>query len=180
MSADGQLFDLLEDLARQADAAFAVDREWEVADVARADYARVSLASRLAASVGTSIGLDVEGIGPLRGDLVRAGSGWLLLGAATAQWLVVQEALSWVTGVSERALPEAAWSPAQRLDLRMVLDRLCEDVLPCVVHLRDGRQLRLRPRRLGADFLEAYDDPGLHLPLGRIAAVRADKATSLA
>ena len=49
---DERLFDLLDDLEGQAEALYAAERDAELADRSRAEYASVTLESRLMASTG--------------------------------------------------------------------------------------------------------------------------------
>ena len=72
MGWDERLFDLLDDLEGQAEALYAADRDAELADRSRAEYAAVTLAGRLMASVGRHVLLDVDGTGVVRGELRRA------------------------------------------------------------------------------------------------------------
>src|SRR6185436_16834930 len=65
---DERLFDLLDDLEGQAEALYAAERDAELADRSRAEYAGVTLAGRLMASVGRDVLLDVDGTGPVRGE----------------------------------------------------------------------------------------------------------------
>lgn len=151
---EGELFELFDDLESQAGAAYARDRDAERADRARSEYAEVSLASRLMASIGAELALEVGGVGRLTGTVERVSAGWLELRAPGWCWVVCQAAVTVVTGASERAVPEVAWSPLARLGLGSVLRGLGESGERCVVHLGDGTSLDGVPRRVGADFVE--------------------------
>ena len=52
MSWEDRIFSLLDDLEAQAEGAFAAERDLEVAERARAEYASVTLAARLSARQG--------------------------------------------------------------------------------------------------------------------------------
>ena len=67
MSWEHDLFALLDDLEGQAAAAWEVDREAELADRARTEYRAVTLASRLMASRGRDVALDLPHVGRSRG-----------------------------------------------------------------------------------------------------------------
>jgi hypothetical protein len=149
-----ELFELFDDLESQAGAAYARDREAERADRARSEYAEVSLASRLMASIGAEMTLEVGGVGRLAGTVERVAAGWLELWAPGSRWVVRQAAITVVAGASERAFPEVAWSPIARLGLGSALRGLGESGERCVVHLLDGTSLDGIPRRVGADFVE--------------------------
>src|SRR5688572_14496837 len=56
-----RLFTLFDDLEQQAEAAFAAERDIEVADRALAEYAQVGMATRLMASVGREVVLRLSG-----------------------------------------------------------------------------------------------------------------------
>ena len=75
-----QLFSLLDDLEQQAEALYDSERDVELADRSRAEYAQVTLASRLMASVDEEVGLEVRGVGFVHGEL----SGWPPTGAWSA------------------------------------------------------------------------------------------------
>ena len=112
MGWDERLFDLLDDLEGQAEALYAAERDAELADRSRAEYAAVTLASRLMASVGRDGRLlDVDGRRRRSaGELRRVGTGWCLVSGDAGDWLVRSGAIVAVEGVSDRAVPEVAWS----------------------------------------------------------------------
>lgn len=164
MSWEQELFAFLDDLESQASAAFEADREAEMADRSRAEYQQVTLAGRLMASVGSEVVLGVHGVGVLRGTLERVATGWLLIRSAPAvDWIVRQEALTTVTGVSERAVPAVAWDAVARLGIGSALRRLAESGERCLLHLTDGTRQDGELRRVGADFVELYDAGRLSL-----------------
>lgn len=180
MGWDADVFALLDDLEQRAEAAFAAERAAEVRDRGRAEYAAVTLAGRLMASLGHQVGLDVSGVGPVRGRLDRLGDGWCLVSspgpAGSHDWVVPLVAVSSVRGVSERAVPEVAWPPVARLGLGSALRRLAEAGAGCVLHLRDGTRLEGAVHRVGRDFAEVAlgaEDPGGSLCLVPFAALGA-------
>jgi hypothetical protein len=163
---------VFDDLESQAGALFAQERDLELADRARSEYASVTLASRLMASVGRSLLLDVEGVGQIRGDLRRATGSWSLLEGHRQEWIVSHASLTSVVGASTRSVPEAAWSALARLGLGSALRRLADEQMACVIRLRDGAAHRVVPQRIGHDFVEAADPSG-HRRLLALAAVAA-------
>jgi len=175
MSWERELFGLLDDLESQASAAFAADREAEIADRSRAEYLHVTLAARLMASVGREVSLGVRGVGLLRGTLERVATGWLLLQSAPgADWIVREAALTSVSGASERAVPAVAWEAVARLGIGSALRRLSESRERCVLHLLDGSRHEGELRRVGADFVEVYDAGRLSLvAFAALAAVQS-------
>jgi hypothetical protein len=155
---DEHLFDLLDDLEGQAEALYAAERDAELADRSRAEYASVTLESRLMASTGRQVSLDVTGAGRVSGELRRVGSGWCLVTGHGRDSLVPTAALDGVTGLSDRAVPEVAWSPVARLGLGSALRRLADEGLPCVVVTRSGSRHDVVLLRIGRDFVEAEAD----------------------
>jgi hypothetical protein len=170
---DERLFDLLDDLEGQAEALYAAERDAEVADRSRAEYASVTLAGRLMASIGRPVVLDVAGPGRVRGRLRRVGSGWCLV---EGDWLVPIDAVASAEGLSERAVPEVAWPPVARLGLGSALRRLADDGTPCVVHTRAGARHDVVLLRVGRDFVEgrsAEPSRPLVLALSSVGAVQS-------
>ena len=172
---DERLFDLLDDLEGQAEALYAVEREAELADRSRAEYAAVTLAGRLMASAGGEVALELAGVGRVAGTLQRIGTGWCLVRAGGSHWLVLLDAVVSVSGASDRSVPEVAWSPLARLGPGAMLRRLAEEAAPSVVHTRDGGRRLVSLTRVGRDFVEGVDDAGrgLLLPLSTLAAVQS-------
>lgn len=154
MTWEEELFVVLDDLEQQAEALYDAERDAELADRSRAEYQQVSLASRLMASVGTSVRLEVTGLGAVSGVLDRVGSGWCLVSGHAQDWVVRLEAVASVRGASERSLPEVAWSPVARLGLGSALRRVADAGERCVLHLLDGSVHDALLRRVGADFVE--------------------------
>ncbi|MBZ5737312.1 hypothetical protein [Nocardioides mangrovi] len=154
MTWEEELFALLDDLEGQAEALYDAEREAELADRSRAEYQQVTLAGRLAATVGAEVALDVLGVGVVTGVLERVATGWCLVGGAGQDWVVRLDAVAAVHGASPRALPEVAWSPLARLGLGAALRRVADAGDRCVVHLVDGRRHDGRVHRVGADFAE--------------------------
>ena len=177
MGWDERLFDLLDDLEGQAEALYAAERDAELADRSRAEYASVTLAGRLMASVGRDVLLDVDGTGPVRGELRRLGTGWCLVSGDAGDWLLPLDAIVAAQGASDRAVPEVAWSTVSRLGLGSALRRLADEGAPCVVATRGGARHEVVLTRVGKDFVEAATvaEPahGLLLALASIGAVQS-------
>ncbi len=162
-----QIFDLMDDLEAQAEAAYDLERHIDLADRSRAEYAAVTLASRLAASVGGDVALHVTGVGAVEGRLDRVGPDWCAVsinkgapGLPRQDWVLSLGAIALVRGASERSLPEVAWSPVAKLGLGSALRQLAEDGRRCVVRLRDGAAHDVVLHRVGADFVEAQTGAG--------------------
>lgn len=170
-----QLFDLFDDLEGQAAALYDVERGAELVDRSRAEYHHVVLASRLVASVGSVVALEVAGVGRVEGDLRRTGDGWCLLSGHQQDWIVRTPRIHVVHGASERSVPEVAWSPLQRLGLGSALRRLAESRARCLVHLAGGAQHEAVVLRAGQDFVEVESPSGARLLVAfdGIAAVQS-------
>ena len=174
MSWEHELFALFDDLEGQADALWQADREAELVDRARSEYAAVTLASRLMASRGDAVALDLPHVGRVQGRLDRVGEGWCLLGAAGQDWIVPLHAVVAVHGAAGRSVPEVAWSPVDRLGLRAALRRIADAGARCLVHLADGTRHEAYVERVGADFLEGRDTSGavVLVPYSGLVAVQ--------
>lgn len=175
MSWDDDLFAVFDELEHRAEALYDLDRIPELADRSRTEYAAVTLASRLMATVGAEIDLDVAGVGPVRGELQRVAAHWCLVRGCGQDWVVVLDAVSAARGASDRSVPEVAWSPLTRLGLASALRRIADSDQRCVVHLRNGAAHDVVLRRVGADFVEADGGRagGLLLAFAAVAAVQS-------
>lgn len=155
MTWEEQLFSVLDDLEQQAEGMWAAERDLEVADRAQAEYSQVSAASRLMASLGREVTLQVRGVGPLAGELRRVADGWCLLAAAAGLWIVRLEAVAAAAGASPRSDPEAAWPVTARLGLGSALRRIAASGEGVQLMLLDGSGYDARLVRVGKDFVEA-------------------------
>ncbi|HEY0888025.1 MAG TPA: hypothetical protein VGE38_00260 [Nocardioides sp.] len=176
MGWEEELFAFLDDLEGQAEAAFARDREAELADRMRAEYQQVTLAARLMASVGAEVAVDLLGVGTVAGVLERVATGWLLVSGAGQDWVVRQAAVTAVRGASERGVPDVAWPVVARLGLGSALRRLADGEERCLLHLVDGRRHEGVLRRVGGDFVEVVSgEPArvVLVPFDNLAAVQS-------
>jgi hypothetical protein len=170
-----RLFATFDDLEQQAAALYDAERAAELGDRTRAEYAAVTLAGRLMASVDDEVALDVPGAGIVTGRLVRVAGEWCLLERLGHDWIVPLAAVAAVTGSSGRAVPEVAWPAVARLGLGSALRRLADAGEPVVVHRRDGGRHELVPTRVGADFVEGRvpDGRSVLVAFGAVAAVQS-------
>ena len=175
MAWDDELFEVLDDLEQRAEALYDAERGAELADRSRSAYQEVTLASRLMASVGTEVAVDLAGIGALSGTVERVGAGWCLLRSAAADWVLPWAAVVAVRGASARSVPEVAWSPVSRLGLGAALRRIADAGGECVVHLVDARRLDGTLQRVGADFVEVRTLSGepVLVPFAVLAAAQS-------
>lgn len=172
------LDDLFEDLEAQAEGLHLAERDAELADRSLGEYASVTMAGRLHASVGTAISVKVAGVGGLQGRLLRVGSDWCLVSAEPSgqEWVVRLAAVTEVSGAAHGAVGEPARPVTTRLGLRSALREMVEAGVVVVAWLGDGTQHRGLPLRVGADFVEiaAESDPPaqrlLLLPFDALAA----------
>ncbi len=162
MSWEERLLALFDDLDQQAEGLALAERDVEVAELGRAEYAGVDLASRVHASVGRPVRLTVAGLGRVEARLCAAGTDWCLLSTAvpgpSREWLVRLAAVATAEGLSDRAVPEAARPIAGRLGLGSALRRLAESREPVQLTRLDGAATRGRLRRVGADFVEVVGE----------------------
>jgi hypothetical protein len=177
MTWEEELFALLDDLEQQAESLYDAERDLELADRSRAEYHQVTLASRLMASVGQELVLDLQGVGTVPGTLERIATGWGLLRGTGQDWVFRTGAVLRVLGASPRSVPEVAWSPVARLRMGSALRRVADAGERCVLHLLDGGRQDGILRRVGADFVEVSVGEGearLELvPFTALAAVQS-------
>jgi hypothetical protein len=177
------LLDLFDDLEQQAEGLHLAERDAEVADRSRAEYASVDLAARLHASSGGCVRLLVSGLGRLDGRVSRLGADWCLLSVGSVEWLVRFAALTAAQGLSRRSLSEHARPVTARLGLGSALRGLAESGGEVTVTRLDGSRSTGLLGRVGADFLELVAAPGFAedmrgepgtelVPFAHLAAVR--------
>lgn len=174
-----RLLELFDDLEQQAAGLEQVEREVQVADLSVSEYAQISLADRLRASVGRELTLRLCGGQQLRGRSARCGEEWLVLQDQRGEggWLVPTDAVVGVDGLGPRAALATTASLADRLPLRSLLRRVAESGQPVQVHLRDGARREGRLARVGRDFVELLTREGAAgaphvVPTSGLAAVR--------
>lgn len=177
MGWEESMFAVFDDLEQQAAGLELVERDIEVEDLGVAEYARVSLAARLHASVGTSLRLRLLGGHQVAGRLARVGQDWLLLVDRAAEWIVRYDGIVTATGLSARADHEDTWSVVDRLTLRSVLRRLSSVSEQCQVHFADDHRLQGRVGRVGRDFFELHVGEGADrsvqvVPVASVAALQ--------
>lgn len=174
MGWENDLFAFLDDLEGQAEALYADERDVELVDRSRAEYANVTLIGRLMASAGHPVEIVVRGVGPIRGTLARVARSWCLVSGQGQEWFVPRESIASVAGASSRAMPEVAWSPLTRLGLGSALRRIADAQDRCLVHTLDGTRHEVMLRRVGADFVEAMTEQqqSLLLVLDSVAAIQ--------
>lgn len=151
-----KLLDLFEDLEQQAAGLHLAERDAEIADRSRSEYAGVTLVSRLHGSVGAVVTLDVIGVGVVEGALLRVGADWCLVRSTPSghEWIVALAGVKRAGGLTDRAVNEVARSVAARLGLGSALRGVADTQAVILVHHVDGTQSRGHLARVGADFVE--------------------------
>ncbi|HEU4512821.1 MAG TPA: hypothetical protein VFR87_06925 [Nocardioidaceae bacterium] len=151
----GRLEDVFEDLEQQAAGIELVERDAELADRARGEYAAVTLADRVHASLGRRVVLVLLGGESVTGELVDAGRDWCAVTSSQGRsWLVRLAAVAQAGGLSPRSLPEAARPVLARRGFASALHRFAEESWDLLLHVATGSPLRGRIVRVGADFVE--------------------------
>lgn len=159
---DAGLSGLFEDLEQQAAGIHLAERDAELADRARGEYASVSFGSRVHASLGREVALTLMGGEVVEGTMVQAGADWCQLVPAGRQgdWLIRLAAVVSASGLSPRAVPEAARPALARLTFGSALHRMAEESPELVLHLVWSGRTRVRVVRIGADFVESAATAG--------------------
>lgn len=170
--------DLFEDLEQQAAGLGLAERDAELADRARGEYAAVTLASRVHASGGCHVRLRLVDRTLVEGSLTQAGPDWcgvsrVAATGATESCVVRLAAVSVAEGLSARSVAEAARPVTARLGFGSALHRIAGDGRMLRLRLLGVDDLEGRLRRVGADFAELE-------PVGRHGEpVVADPVTTL-
>lgn len=168
------LLELFDDLETRAAGLAHQAREVDVADLARAEYAEVTLTERLHGSVGTVVRLETNGSVPVSGLLERVGQGCVAVAASEAprglHLVNLDHVLSVTTG-SSRAASSTALPVTSRLGFASAVRHLADEVDEVALQLCDARRLTGRLVRVGADFLELVPEHRPDVVLVPLAAV---------
>ena len=154
MGWEDELFAYLDDLEAQAAALYDAERLPELADRERAEYQQVTLAARLMASVDRRSPSSSPASVPSPDASTGSRTAGCVLSGHGQDWVVRTAAIVTAHGLSDRAVPEVAWSVVARLRIGSALRRLADGAVPCTLHLVDGRRHDGVVRRVGADFAE--------------------------
>lgn len=181
MGWEESMFAVFDDLEQQAAGLHLSERDAEVADLTLTEYSRVSLGSRLHASLDRELRVRLVGGHLVAGRLARVGEDWLLLVDRSSEWIVRHGGIATLAGLSARADSEETWSVLDRLSLRAVLRRLSAATEPCLVHFVDDHQAGGRVGRVGRDFFELLVGEGQDrsvqvVPVGSVSALQGRTA----
>jgi hypothetical protein len=150
---------LFADMEAQLAAGRLADVRADVAELARAERAAVTLAARLRASVGRPVRVRVGGPDVVEGVVLDAAAQWLLLATSPVRRaLVPADAVVAVDGLAAHAAPEAG-AVESRLGLGHALRALARDRVAVVVRTA-GHDLTGRIERVGADHLDLAEAGG--------------------
>ena len=171
------MFAMFDDLEQQAEGLALAERDAAVAELTIAEYAQISLASRLHASLGREVRVRLSGGLVITGRLARVGEDWMMVVEGSAESIIDRRAVVAVSGLSARAASEETWGVVDRLTLRALLRRLAAGASICAVQFVDGQSLEGRVGRVGRDFLELHVGDGRDrtrqvVPLASVAVLR--------
>lgn len=94
--------ELFADMEAQLEAARFRDLEREAAELTRAETAEALLQDRFVACRRALVHAGLRGGSAVRGEVVTAGMGWIMLADAAAEVLIPVESLLWVEGLDRR------------------------------------------------------------------------------
>lgn len=173
---------LLADVEGQAEGLYLADREVEVAELSRAQYAEVGLAARLHAAVGSALRVRLAEDAVLDGVVEETGQGWFALlvrsGSRTTTWIVATTGVLELAGLVDAAVPVPARRATSRLSIRAALRPHAEERALVLLRLVTGGLRTGRLARVGADFVELEPEgrsPAAVVPLAAIAAVGVER-----
>lgn len=157
---------LFADLEARLDAEERAATETDVADLVRAERARLALRDRLRAHLGEPLTWSLGSPGPGSASFAGAprdvGADWVLVATSTGDLLIPIGALQTITGLSWAAAPEAG-EVARRLGITVILRGLARDRTPVSVRLSGGQSLDGTIDRVGADHVDVavhpHDEP---------------------
>lgn len=161
--------DLFADLEQQWDALAEGDRQAEIAERTRAEFAQVDLADRLRGSEGRPVRLRTRAGQELAGDLSRVGADFVLLSLPRQECVLPFSALTTVQGLGPESVSAEVAGPVRtRLGLGSVLRRIAADRSPVTLVTSAG-MLSGTVQRVGSDFLELAE----HAPDDGVRATHA-------
>jgi hypothetical protein len=183
--------DLFADLEQQWEALAEGERQAEIAERTRAEFAQLTVVDRLRGSEGREVRVRTRGGRDVEGRLCRVGADFVLLVLPRRECVLPLSAVSAVTGLGDASLAEGAVGAVRaRLGLGSVLRRVAADRSQVSLVVADGAVLNGTLQRVGSDFVEmAVHEPGDALeaarsrrltlvPFAALEVVRRDAAGS--
>lgn len=179
--------DLFADLEREWEGLAESERQAEIAERTRAEFALVTFVDRLRGSEGRHVQLVTRLGEPVEGVLTGVGADFALLTSARQEHVLPLVAVAAATGLTGASLSEQAAGPVRaRLGMGSVLRRIAADRSVVTLVRVDGRALSGTLQRVGADFVElaehAYGEtaraqpsrPAVLVPFAAIVLLRRE------
>lgn len=164
--------DLFADLEAQLEWEQEAELAGEVAELAEAEAATVSLWARLPRRRDVEITVGVSNGATFRGHVVDAAPGWVVLGDGARRALIPVLAIAWLDGAGHADAGETGYT-ASRLNLGHAL-RGVADAETAVTVVTAARDLVGIIERVGADFVDILTSPQavtISVPFAAILAV---------
>lgn len=150
---------LFADLEARLEAEDHAATEGEVADLVRAERARLAVRDRLQAHLGERLTWSiVSGDPALTGRLLDVGPDWVLVAIASGELLIPIGAVQSIAGLSRFTAPEAG-AVARRLGIGVILRGLSRDRAVVSVRLRDDQRVTGTIDRVGIDHFDVAVHP---------------------
>jgi hypothetical protein len=150
---------LFADLEARLEAEERAAAEGEVADLVRAERARLVFRDRLQAHLGESLTWSlVTGDPPLTSRLQDVGADWVLVASASRELLIPIAAVQSVAGLSRFTAPEAG-AVARRLRIGVILRGLSRDRALVKVQLQGDQRVTGTIDRVGVDHFDVAVHP---------------------
>jgi hypothetical protein len=147
--------DLFADLEREWEGLAESERQAQIAERTRAEFAGVRFVDRLRGSEGRQVHLVTRLGEPIDGELTGVGADFLLLTSARHECVLPLAAVGSASGLGHASLSEqAAGTVRARLGLGSVLRRVAADRSMVTLVGGDGRPRSGTLQRVGADFVE--------------------------
>ncbi|HST86493.1 MAG TPA: hypothetical protein VLL08_32445 [Kineosporiaceae bacterium] len=150
---------LFDDLEAQLEAEERTAAEGEIADLVRAERARLAVVDRLKAHLGEPLTWAlVTGEPALTGRLLDVGADWVLVATASGESLIPIGAVQSITGLSRFTAPEAG-EVARRLGIGVILRGLSRDRAVVGIRLKGDQRVTGTIDRVGVDHCDLAVHP---------------------
>jgi hypothetical protein len=160
--------DLFADLEREWEGLAQSERQADIAERTRAEFAQVAFLDRLRGSEGRHVHLVTRLGEPVDGELTGVGADFVLLSSGHHECVLPLAAVGSAGGLGSASLSEQAAGPVRaRLGLGSVLRRIATDRSVVTIVGSEGRPLTGTLARVGADFVELVEHAYDESPRGR-------------